>query len=157
MTIKSIFVRFVALGALVLPMVAVPVAAHAQSMRDLERLIDRRQEKKNEWRNIAYAAGALGVLGLLRKDRTLFFVGAAGALYSLHRYEQDRKSQSRLQRARAAYFSRGYFTRDGDRYERHLVTRDGERYYQFRKDNGRHNGWSKGKGHKKHKGRKHGH
>ncbi len=92
---------------------------------------DRRQTTKNEWRNIAIASGAVGILGLLRNDRTLTFAGAAGALYSTYRYEQDRKSQNDLDRGRAAYFSRPEFTRDGVRYERRTVERDGERYYQF--------------------------
>jgi hypothetical protein len=99
--------------------------------KDLHREIDRRQQTKNEWRNIAYLSGAAAVLGLLNNDRTLVFAGSAGALYSLHRYEQDRKSQSQLQRLRAEFFSRPYFYRDGVRYERVLVTRDGQRYYQF--------------------------
>jgi hypothetical protein len=111
--------------------VAAPMTASAQSLKDLERLVDRRQDKKNEWRNIAIASGALGVLGLLKKDNTLFFAGTAGALYSAYRYEQDRKSQSRLNRARAAYFSRSSFTRDGVRYTRRTVTRNGKKYYQF--------------------------
>jgi hypothetical protein len=98
---------------------------------ELDRLSDRRQQTKNEWRNIAYLSGGLAVLGLLQKDNRLVFAGAAGALYSLHRYEQDRKSQSQIDRARASYFSRPYFVRDGRTYDRRLVTRNGERYYQF--------------------------
>src|SRR5438067_420536 len=68
-----------------------------------------RQDTKNEWRNIAAGAGALGVLGLLSGDRTLAFAGTAGALYSLNRYEQDRRSQRREERLRAEYFGRPYF------------------------------------------------
>ena len=90
-----------------------------------------RRETKNEWRNIAAGAGALGVLGLLSGDSTLGFLGAAGTLYSLNRYEQDRRSENRTDRLRAEYFSRPYFYRDGVRYERRLVDRDGRRYYQF--------------------------
>lgn len=123
--LKLALASTIAFGALA------PATVSAQNLSDLERLINRRQQKKNEWRNIAIAAGALGVLGLLKKDNTLTFVGAAGALYSLHRYEQDRKSQSRLSRTRAAYFSRPYFYRDGVRYNRRTVVRNGTRYYQF--------------------------
>lgn len=108
-----------------------PATAAAQSLKDLEKLITRRQDKKNEWRNIAIAAGALSIIGLLRKDNTLFFIGAAGALYSLDRYEKDRKSQNKLQRTRAAYFQKGSFTRDGHTYKRRLVKKNGKRYYQF--------------------------
>lgn len=92
---------------------------------------DRRQQTKNEWRNIAIASGAVAILGLLNKDETLVFAGTAGALYSLHRYEQDRKSQNSLNRARADYFARDHFYRDGNRYERREVNRNGQRYYQF--------------------------
>lgn len=92
---------------------------------------DRRQQTKNEWRNLAIAAGAVAVLGLLEKDNRLVFAGSAGALYSAYRYEQDRKSQNRYDRARAYYFSQPYFYRDGSRYTRNEVWRDGEKYYQF--------------------------
>src|SRR5687768_10354747 len=127
---KSLVTKFILMLALVFSAM-VPAMAPAQSMKDLENVIKRRQDKKNEWRNIAIASGALGILGLLKKDNTLFFAGAAGALYSLHRYEQDRKSQSRLNRTRAAYFNRSSFTRDGVRYNRKLVTKNGKKYYQF--------------------------
>jgi hypothetical protein len=90
-----------------------------------------RRESKNEWRNIAIGAGALSALGFLTHENFLGFAGAAGALYSLNRYEQDRRSESREDRLRAAYFNHPYFYRDGVRYERRLVRRGGERYYQF--------------------------
>ena len=92
---------------------------------------DRRQQTKNEWRNLAIAGGLVALLGVLNEDSTLTFAGAAGALYSLNRYEQDRKSQNRYDRARAYYFSQDYFYRDGNRYDRRLVTKNGQRYYQF--------------------------
>lgn len=111
--------------------VAAPSMAHAQSARDLDRLINRRQDKKNEWRNIAIASGAVGILGLLNHDSTLTFAGTAGALYSAYRYEQDRKSQSKLNRTRAAYFSRGSFTRNGKRYVRKTTWKKGKKYYYF--------------------------
>lgn len=111
--------------------VAAPSMVQAQSAKDLERLLQRRQDKKNEWRNIAYVAGGLGVLGLLKNDKTLFFAGTAGALYSAYRYEQDRKSQSKLQRTRAAYFSRSHFYRDGKKYVRKTTWKNGKKYYYF--------------------------
>lgn len=101
------------------------------TQNELDRLSNRRQQTKNEWRNIAYVSGAVGLLGLLKKDNRLVFAGAAGTLYSLYRYEQDRKSQSSIDRARASFFSRPYFVRDGQRYDRRMVTRNGQRYYQF--------------------------
>lgn len=111
--------------------VAAPSMVQAQSAKDLERLLQRRQDKKNEWRNIAYLAGGLGVLGLLKNDKTLFFAGTAGALYSAHRYEQDRKSQNKLQRTRAAYFSRSHFYRDGKKYIRKTTWKNGKKHYYF--------------------------
>jgi hypothetical protein len=91
----------------------------------------RREQTKNEWKNIAMGAGAIALIGLLQKDNRLVFGGAAGALYSLYRYEQDRKSQSGLDRARSRYFDNEYFYRDGVRFDRRLVTQGGQRYYQF--------------------------
>jgi hypothetical protein len=109
--------------------IASPLSAGAQS--SLDRESQRRQKTKNEWRNLSIGAGALGLYGLLKGDKTLMFGGAAGALYSLHRYEQDRKSQSKTDRARAAAFDRASFTRDGKRYVRKTVTKNGKKYYQF--------------------------
>lgn len=115
----------IALGA------AAPTMVNAQSLKDLDKLINRRQDKKNEWRNIAYVSGGLGILGLLKNDKTLFFAGTAGALYSAYRYEQDRKSQSKLARTRAAYFSRPYFYRDGKKYVRKTTWKNGKKHYYF--------------------------
>ncbi|HVL39560.1 MAG TPA: hypothetical protein VM328_09245 [Fimbriimonadaceae bacterium] len=105
-----------------------PMAVNAQS---IDQQIKRRQEKKNEWRNLAYLGGAAALLGLLKNDKTLVFAGTAGALYSLHRYEQDRKSQSKLAQARASMFSRTSFTRNGRTYVRRTVKKNGKTYYQF--------------------------
>jgi hypothetical protein len=102
-----------------------------RSRSSIERESDRRQETKNEWRNIAYVSGAAALLGYINKDETLMFTGIAGALYSLHRYEQDRKSQNSVDRLRASYFGRSYFVRDGRRYDRRTVTKNGQKYYQF--------------------------
>lgn len=120
---KGLVAATIAFGALAAP-------AQAQSLNDL---LKHRQDKKNEWRNIAIGSGALGVLGLLKHDNTLFFAGTAGALYSAYRYEQDRKSQSKLQRTRAAYFSKPYFYRDGRKYVRKTTMKNGKRYYYFAK------------------------
>ena len=92
---------------------------------------ERRQDTKNDWRNLAIAGGGAAAFGLIRRDPTIGFAGLAGALYSLNRYEQDRRSQSAAARARANIFSQPYFYRDGQRYERREVSRNGERCYQF--------------------------
>ncbi len=102
-----------------------PAAVGAQSWRQ------HRQNMQNQWRDIAIGSGALGVLGLLKHDNTLTFAGGAGALYSLYRYEQDKNSSNAQARARAAYFHRRYFYRDGVRYDRRTVRRNGHEYYQF--------------------------
>jgi len=106
-----------------------PMTAKAQ--RWLDQASHHRQQTKNTWRNVAIGAGAVGVYGLLKHDNTLAFAGAAGALYSASRYEHDRKSQSRIDRARYSYFSKDHFYRNGHRYNRRTVTRNGHRYYQF--------------------------
>jgi hypothetical protein len=108
------------LGGAVLP--AIPVAAQSSH---------HRQQTKNNWRNAAIGAGALGVAGLLTHNSTLAIVGGAGSLYSLSRYEHDRKSQSRIDHDRAAMYGRSSFTRNGHRYQRRLVTRNGHKYYTF--------------------------
>ncbi len=107
------------------------IAAPAGAQGSLEQQSAHRQKTKNQWRNIAIGSGALGLLGLLKHDNTLTFAGAAGAIYSANRYEQDRKSQSKTDRARAAYFSKGYFYKDGHKYVRKTVYRHGQKYYQF--------------------------
>lgn len=129
-------VKLMAIG-LVATTALAPLTASSQNLKDLENLVNRRQDKKNEWRNIAIASGAVGILGLLKKDSTLTFAGGAGALYSLWRYEQDRKSQSKLAQTRAAYFSKPYFVRDGVRYNRRVTTKNGKKYYQFVKAKGK--------------------
>lgn len=105
------------------PMALMPATAEAQS--------SRRQQTKNEWRNLAIGGGALALYGLLKKDSTLTFVGSVGALYSAYRYEQDRKSQSRMDRARAQLFSRSSFTDGKYRYVRRTKWKSGKKYYYF--------------------------
>jgi hypothetical protein len=126
--IKGIAASLAAITAVgILPGGALAQGRWEQLRQDAER----RQKTKNEWRNLAIAGGAATIYGLLKKDKTITFAGAAGALYSLNRYEQDRKSQSQMNRARASMFSRTSFTRDGRRYERRLVKKNGQKYYQF--------------------------
>ena len=108
---------------------AAPMAANAQNRRD--DASQHRQETKNNWRNVAIGAGAVSVFGLLKHDNTIAFAGAAGALYSANRYEQDRKSQNKAYRARAQTFGQTSFQRNGHRYDRKTVTKNGQKYYQF--------------------------
>ncbi|HEX5324808.1 MAG TPA: hypothetical protein VFW40_13555 [Capsulimonadaceae bacterium] len=67
-----------------------------------------RQKNKNTWRNLAIGSGVVAGYGLLHHNSTATVLGAAGAAYSLNRYEQDRKSQSAHDRARARYWHRRY-------------------------------------------------
>lgn len=103
-------------------------AANAQSINDL---INHRQGKKNEWRNLGIAGGAAGVLGLLTHNKTLTVLGLGGGLYSAYRYEQDRKSQSKLARQRAELFNRRSFVHNGKRYVRKTRVKNGQKYYYF--------------------------
>jgi hypothetical protein len=107
----------------------IPLTAGAQN--DWDRESKHRQQKKNEWRNIGIGTAGLGLFGLIKGDKTLMFAGAAGALYSANRYEQDRKSQSKTDRARASYFSKDHFYRNGHRYNRKTVWSHGKKHYQF--------------------------
>ena len=107
-------------GASALP--AVPAAAQDSH---------HRQQTKNQWRNAAIGAGAVGIYGLVKHNTALTAVGAAGTLYSLNRYEHDRHSQSHMDHVRAARYSRSAYSSNGHRYVRRTVVRNGQRYYQY--------------------------
>src|SRR5579863_5501073 len=64
------------------------------------------QKRKNDWRNIAIGAGALGVVGLLNHNSTEAIVGGLGAAYSASQYEHYRHRQSQ-----ARDWSRSYYRR----------------------------------------------
>ncbi len=117
-----------ALGTTSIGFAALPANASAQSINDL---INNRQGKKNQWRNLAIGGGALGVLGLLTKNSTLGYLGLGGGLYAAYRYEQDRKSQSKLSQQRAELFRHTSFTHGGHRYVRRTVWKGGKKYYKF--------------------------
>jgi hypothetical protein len=125
-TVYKTFYAGVLSISLLAPLAFVPSVAYGQRSE-----YDRRQQTKNEWRNIAIGSGVLALLGLINDDKTLMFAGTVGALYSAHRYEQDRKSQNRLNRFRAQVFSRSSFTRDGYRYVRKTKWKNGKKYYYF--------------------------
>jgi hypothetical protein len=123
MRLKSTLAGLLA-GAVLATAVVPAIPAAAQSSR-------HRQQTKNTWRNVGIGAGAVGLYGLLKHDNTLAIAGAAGGLYSLNRYEHDRKSQSKMDHDRAALYQRRSYTRNGHRYVRQTVTRHGHKYYQF--------------------------
>ncbi len=126
MKLNTYLTKLIALGT-VAAVGFSPLAANAQSAAEMKR----RQQKKNEWRNLGYAGAALGAVGLLKGNRILTIAGLGGAGYSAWRYEQDRKSQNRAQRQRAQLFSNRYITKNGKRYERRTVRKNGQTYYQF--------------------------
>lgn len=89
-----------------------PIAAHASAAS--------RQKNKNTWRNLGYGAAGVAGYGLLKHNTAATLLGAAGAAYSAHRYEQDRHSQDQHQRARTRYYHHG-----GD------YVRNGKKYYKY--------------------------
>jgi hypothetical protein len=91
---------------------------------------NHRDHMRSEWRTLAIGAGLVGAIGLLTNDKYLFFAGAAGALYSVARLDSDRRGDDR-HRARAFYFNRPDFWRDGHHFVRQTVWQGGVEYYQF--------------------------
>lgn len=85
-------------------------------------MADSRQKNKNNWRNLAGAGAAVAGYGLIKHNRTATVLGAAGAAYSAHRYEQDRHSQSQSSAARKRYYrthsNRSYHRSSKSRYYR---------------------------------------
>ncbi len=116
-------------AALLVACAVAPIAANAQG--SLDQASKHRQKTKNDWRNLSYGSGAATAYGLLKHDKTVTILGAAGTLYSLNRYEHDRKSQSKIDHDRASYYGRSSYRQNGHRYVRKLVTRNGRRYYTF--------------------------
>jgi len=89
-----------------------------------------RQKNKNLWRNLAIGSGVIAGYGLLHHNTGTTVLGAAGAGYSLYRYEQDRKSQSAAARGRARYYERHYL-RYHRRYTPDTYIRNGRKYYKY--------------------------
>ena len=105
-----------------------PTVASAQSNSEQSR---HRQQTKNDWRNAAIASGILGAVGLVKHNDTLAIAGLAGAVYSASRYEHDRKSQSNIDRRRAATYGKKTVWMHGHRYVRKTVYTHGEKGYKF--------------------------
>lgn len=124
----NIFAGIAAVAVCAVSMSA-PITANAQ--RSLDDASHHRQKTKNDWRNVAIGSGAATVYGLLSHNSTVSVLGAAGTLYSLSRYEHDRKSQSKIDRARAARYGRSSYYEGGHRYVRKTVNRNGHRYYTY--------------------------
>lgn len=88
-------------------------------------------DSHDEWRFLISTFGFLTDLNRLERDDTLYFDGDYGSYYPVYEYEQDCRSSNRLARARADFFARTFFIRDGHRFDRRVVTNHGERCYQF--------------------------
>lgn len=125
MTTKNLLSSFAACSVM-LAGVAAPVTANAQGWA-----YHHREQTKNQWKNLGIAGAALGVLGLATHNGTLTTLGVAGGLYSAYRYEQDRKSQNKHDRARAQFYGRTSYNYKGHRYVRKTVVKNGQKYYQF--------------------------
>ncbi len=108
---------------------AMPIISNAQT--NLDKASNHRNKTKNDWRNIGIGSAALGVLGLATHNKTLLIGGAAGAAYSASRYEHDRRSQSKIDRARANLYGKSSIMHNGHRYVRHTHYKGGQKYYSF--------------------------
>ena len=94
------------------------------------------QKRKNNYRNLGIGSAVLGGAGLLKGNKTLGLLGAAGAAYSADRYEKSRKRQSKAAHKRDVRHHRqvGNFTRNGRKY----YIYKGHQYYQDLSDGSRH-------------------
>ncbi len=125
---KNNILKLVTLG-LVTGAMVMPLTINAQS--NSQREIDRRQKTKGDWQKAANISGGAALLGLLTHNKNLTYLGAGTALYSTYRMQEDTKSQNRTRRARAAFYSREHYTKNGVRYDRKLVRKHGQSYYTF--------------------------
>lgn len=108
-----------------------PMSANAQSKKQRQREIARREKTKSDWQKTANTAAVVAILGQLNKDKTVSYLAGATALYSAYRMEEDRKSSDRSRRELAARYSRPYYTYKGVRYDRKSVRKNGKLYYTF--------------------------
>jgi hypothetical protein len=95
--LTSNIAALVALGVVGFAPISGSANTYKHHSHSRHRAATHRQHTKNAWRNAAYGAGALGVLGLVTHNGTLATLGLGGAAYSASRYEHDRKSQKRIQ------------------------------------------------------------
>jgi hypothetical protein len=84
--------------ALVMTAVVAAPAAMAQTDKDKAR-----QRDKNTMRNLGIGLGALAAHQAIKGKTTNALVLGAGAAYSAKKYEDQRKSQSRVRRGRVTY------------------------------------------------------
>lgn len=108
----------------------VPSVSMAQSRHDW----NRREQTKNEWKNLGIGSAAVGLIGLLSKNNNLMWAGIAGTGYSAYRYEEDRKSQNSMRRQRAELYRHRVVYMDGHRYRRHDSWKHGVKYMRFERE-----------------------
>ena len=107
--------------------IIVPAALALLTLAPLAANADSLQDRKNNDRNIAIGAGAVGLYGLLNHNSAATVLGLAGAAIAGSQYEQDRHQQSVQNNDwRGDYYRRDYDNRDG-RYNH-----GGQ--YQYRQD-----------------------
>ena len=94
------------------------------------------QKRKNNYRNLGIGSAVLGGVGLLKGNKTLGLLGAAGAAYSASRYEKARHRQSQATHRRDVRHHRqvGNFTRRGRKYYEY----NGHEYYKNLNNGSRH-------------------
>ena len=118
------------LAVIALALVA-PMSAQAQSAKQRQAEIARREKTKSDWQKAANAGAVIAILGQFNKDKTASYLGGATALYSVYRMEQDRKSSDKSKRALAAQYSKSSFVHKGVRYDRKMLKKNGKKYYTF--------------------------
>ena len=109
----------------------VPMASVAQTAKQRKAAIAKRVKTKSEWQKAAYAGAGIALLGQLNRDKTASYLGAAGALYSTYRMEEDRKSSNKQKQALAAHYKQDHYVSKGVRYDRKTVRKNGKPYYTF--------------------------
>ena len=132
MNLKSTSIALLGLTGLMAGGLVAPTVVHAAPKTEGAK----RQEKKNNWRNLGAAGAAIAGYGLLKGNKTATILGGAGAAYSANRYENERKNQSKRSADRARYHrsndstytenGRKYYTYNGDRY--YMDLKSGERH-----------------------------
>ncbi|MCW3059979.1 MAG: hypothetical protein JWQ02_1800 [Capsulimonas sp.] len=85
------------------------------------------QKDKNNWRNGAIGAGAIGLYGLHNGDALTTVLGAGAAAYSAKKYEDARKKESQESKDRARYHRSGSSNYGSDRT---YYWYQGHRYYK---------------------------
>lgn len=85
----------------------------------------------NTWGDILLGLGGVAIGASLVNDPYIYFSGPYGELFPTADLSIYLGSSDPVWRARAAFFNRPYFYRDGVRFDRESVARGGRSYYRF--------------------------